>query len=59
MSFRQALIRDIEITNEDEHVHMQTVKEMTRDDEGEHGNISVTAAMCDNRLFQYQYFRLY
>ncbi|KAG7358006.1 hypothetical protein IV203_014593 [Nitzschia inconspicua] len=50
---RLALIGDVEVTNSDEHLNMQTVKELTGGDEGPYGKVSVTSIMSCNKLFKY------
>jgi hypothetical protein len=39
---RLALVGDVEVTSDDEHINVQTVKELTGSDEGSHGRVSVT-----------------
>ena len=50
---RLALIGDLEINDADEELNMQTVKECTGGDEGNHGKVSVTCIATSNSLFTY------
>jgi hypothetical protein len=52
---RLALIGDVEVTSDDEHLNVQTVKELTGGDEGPHGRVSVTTIMSLNKLFFYEF----
>ncbi len=52
---RLALVGDVEVTSDDEHVNVQTVKELTGGDEGSHGRVSVTSIMSLNKLFFYEF----
>jgi len=56
---RLALIGDVELTNDDEHLNMQTVKEITGGDETSHGRVSCTAVMSLNKLFNYEFMSEY
>lgn len=58
-STRLAVIGDVEVTSDDEHLNIQTVKEITGGDIGVHGKISVTGIMSANRLFNYKYMSDY
>jgi hypothetical protein len=52
---RLALVSDVEVTSDDEHLNVQTVKELTGGDEGPHGRVSVTSIMSLNKLFSYEF----
>ena len=52
-STRLALIGDLEITDVNEELNMQTVKECTGGDEGDYGKVSVTCIATTNSLFTY------
>jgi hypothetical protein len=56
---RLALIGDVEVTSDDEHLNVQMVKEITGGDEGTHGKVSVTGLMSVNKLFHYEFMTDY
>ena len=56
---RLVVVGDVEMTNEDETINMQCVKELSGGDQGPHGTISVTSVMSANRLFNDKYMADY
>lgn len=54
-STRLVLVGDLEVTDDSEHLNMQTVKQITGGDRGPNGEISVTMLTCVNRLFTYEF----
>lgn len=48
-----------EVTDESEHIRMQTVTEITGGDQGSNGMISVTVLVSVNRLFNYEFIEQY
>ena len=52
---RLALVGDVEVTSDDEHINVQSVKELTGGDEGSHGRVSFTSFMSLNKLFFYEF----
>lgn len=58
-STRLVTVGDLEITDESEHINMQTVKEITGGDQGSSGIVSVTILVSVNRLFNYEFMEEY
>jgi hypothetical protein len=56
---RLVVVGDVEVTNQDEVLNIQTVKELTGGDDSPLGRISVTSVMSLNRLFSYKYMADY